>query len=120
MSLTDSAGHTHRSHGSITARWHVDGTAQSFREEFYVVDRIGEGGWDAMLRKDVVRDTQGEGEKHVYAFVMEKESKGEVERRREKERARVKEREGEKARSEGRVRAQVERMRGELREGKRG
>jgi hypothetical protein len=120
--LTDSSGRRHVSKGSISARWHVQGGAQSWGEEFFIVEKLGgEEGWDAVLRKDIRRESgEGEGEPRVYAFVMEKESKGEKERKREREKARVNEREGEKARSEGRVRREVERMRGELKEGRRG
>ena len=70
ITAVDNRGTRHTSSSTITLRWYYDSGLQSFKETFYVVDRLplpeggggGDGGgggeWDAMLRKGVERSPE--------------------------------------------------------------
>lgn len=59
--MVDNQGTKHTSSATITLRWYYDNGLQTFKETFYIVDRLPlpEGGeWDAMLRKGVERSPE--------------------------------------------------------------
>ena len=53
----DSEGTTYRPQTSIVLRWHLEGSARTFEEKFYIADCSG---FDAVLRRDIPGELRGE------------------------------------------------------------
>jgi len=74
----DSKGTTYRPQASIVLRWHLNGSARTFEEKFYIADCSN---FDAVLRRDIERELNDE-RANCHPFMLNSET---PEQRRERE-----------------------------------
>ena len=111
--LADHTGQTHSSSATISLRWYYDDGLQTFKETFYIVDKLprpgpNAGEWDAILRTGVEPSpADGPANAFPYMTVPPRRDSGAEQERRKQAEIRQKQYEAEKAAQAAKIRKKL-------------